>query len=170
MAHVAEEGIHPPPGEQRPLSLTIPCKAEYLALCRLVVGALGSHEGLDEEVVADLKVVVTEACNCFLADAEGCSPPSDEQGQAQPAGQQEPSASLRMDVYVSPEAWEIMVFDPDQHRRISPESVCDPLSGGGLGLTIIQALADFMEQTDSDAEGSVIRLVKRTAPTPSDSA
>jgi len=35
------------------------------------------------------------------------------------------------------------------------------MSGGGLGLTIIQALVDSMAQTDSDEEGSVIRLVKR---------
>jgi Histidine kinase-like ATPase domain len=169
MARVAQEGIHRPPGEQRPLSLTIPCKAEYLALCRLVVGALGSHEALDEEVIADLKVVVTEACNCFLTEAEGCFPPSVEQGQGKPGSEEEPSTSLRVDIYVSRGAWEIVVFDPDQRRRISPENVCDPLSGGGLGLTIIQALVDSMEQTDSDAEGSVIRLVKRTAPAVSDS-
>ncbi len=75
MARAAEEQTDQPMGGRRPLSLTIPCKAEYVALCRLVVGALGTHEALDEELIADFKVVVTEACNCFLGDPDGCVPP-----------------------------------------------------------------------------------------------
>jgi anti-sigma regulatory factor (Ser/Thr protein kinase) len=142
------------------LSLTIPCKAEYVALCRLVVGALGAQEGLDEELIADFKVVVTEACNCFLGDSEGCVSPHLGEGEKEKSGQEEPSASLRADFYISPEAWEIVVFDPDRRSRILPSSLCDPMSGGGLGLTIIRALVDSMAQTDNDEEGSVIRLVK----------
>ncbi len=38
------------------------------------------------------------------------------------------------------------------------------MSGGGLGLTIIRALVDSVELTDSDAEGSALRLVKRLSP------
>ena len=161
MAQVDEEQTDQPMGGQRPLSLTIPCRAEYVGLCRLVVGALGTYEALDEESIADLKVVVTEACNCFLGDSEGCVSPYTGGNQAETTGQDELLTSLRVDFYVLPEAWEIVVCDPDRRHRISASSLCDPMSGGGLGLTIIRALVDSMEQTDSDAEGSVIRLLKR---------
>ena len=147
------------PSTEWPLSLTIPCKAEYVALCRLVVGALGAQHSLDEESIADLKVVVTEACTCFLGDSGGCLPPGNgDEGSG-------PLPSLRMDFHLTSEAWTISVCNPDRRRRILPSSLCDPLSGGGLGLTIIRALVDSVEQTDSDAEGSVLRLVKRLPPT-----
>ncbi len=170
MAQGTEQRTDERVGGQRPLSLTIPCKAEYVALCRLVVGALGTQETLDEESIADLKVVVTEACNCFLGDVNGCasSDPGERAGEAGARGAREgaegPAPSLRMDFYLLPEAWEITVSDPDRRHRISPSSLCDPMSGGGLGLTIIRALVDSMEQTDSEEEGSVIRLAKRMPP------
>jgi hypothetical protein len=53
------------------VSLLVPCRAEYVSLCRLVAGALGAREALDEEVVGDLKMVVTEAFNCFLGPSDG---------------------------------------------------------------------------------------------------
>jgi anti-sigma regulatory factor (Ser/Thr protein kinase) len=67
MTQAGEHMTGPRGSAQASVSLVVPCKAEYVALCRLVVGALGAREALDEEVIADLKVVVTEACNCFLA-------------------------------------------------------------------------------------------------------
>jgi serine/threonine-protein kinase RsbW len=142
-------------GGRPPISLTLPCKAEYMVLCRLVVGALGASEKLDEELIADLKVAVTEACNCFLVDQGPCVSAGGEgaEGELGPA--------LRLDFCLSPEAWDIRVSNPDMRRRILPSSICNPMTGGGLGLTIIQALVDSMERTDDDVEGSVIRLVKR---------
>jgi len=142
-------------GGNSPVSLVIPCRAEYIALCRLVAGALGARESLDEELIADLKVVVTEACACFLG--EHCGPLSPD-GQAVTAV---PTASLRMDINATADAWEIAVSDPDHRLHIRPSSECDPLSEGGLGLMIIRALVDTVEHTDSDTEGSVLRLVKR---------
>lgn len=145
-------------GAQASVSLVIPCKPEYVALCRLVVGALGAREALDEETVADLKVVVTEACNCFLGESGGCSLPESGRDPA------EPFPALRLDFHLTAEAWEIRVSNPDRRRRILPSSLCDPMSEGGLGLTIIRALVDTVEQNDSDAEGSALRLVKRMSP------
>lgn len=147
-------------GGESPVSLEIPCKAEYAVLCRLVAGALGARESLDEELIADLKVVVTEACSCFLGGRDDCSLP--ERDPDAP----ERSPSLRMDFKVTPDTWEITVCDPDGRRRILPASPCDPMSEGGLGLIIIKALADSVELTDSDTEGSVLRLVKRLSAKP----
>jgi hypothetical protein len=161
MARAAEEQTSQPPEMRRPLSLTIPCKAEYVALCRLVIGALGAHEALDGESIADLKVVVTEACNCFLGEPEEDGLPCTEEAQPEPGTDDNPLSSLRVDFYVSSDVWEIVVSNPDRQRRISPTSLCEPMSGGGLGLTIIQALVDSMERTDDEVQGSIIRLLKR---------
>jgi serine/threonine-protein kinase RsbW len=146
------------------VSLVVPCKPEYVVLCRLVAGALGAREALDEELIADLKVVVTEACNCFLAEPGGCTSPESAHDTADGPEAAEGFPVLRLDFHPTPEAWEITVSNPDGRRRILPASVCDPMSEGGLGLTIIRALVDSVEQMDSDAEGSALHLTKRLSP------
>ena len=160
MTQTAEQMTGSQAGGESSISLVIPCKAEYVALCRLVAGALGARESLDEEVIADLKVVVTEACTCFLGGPEGRSLPESDAGEA---GR---SPSLRMDFKVAPDVCEITVRDPDGRRRILPASLCDPMSEGGLGLIIIKALVDSMELTDSHTGGSILHLAKRLSAGP----
>lgn len=142
-------------GGWQPVSLTIPCKAEYVSLCRLVVGALGTSEALDEELIADLKVVVTEACTCFLAGTGGEHAASQGGKKAD-----KPSPALRIDLCPSPEAWTITVCSPELRSSILSSSSCDPMVEGSLGLTIIRALVDVVDQIESTAEGVVLRLVK----------
>jgi anti-sigma regulatory factor (Ser/Thr protein kinase) len=143
---------------QPSVSLVIPCRARYVSLCRLVAGALGAREALDEETIADIKVVVTEAFNCFLGpEDERVAEASNEPVEGQ-------ASSVRLDITVGPEEWTIVMSNPDGARRISPSSVCDPMSEGGLALTIIEALVDSMERTDDEVEGSIFRLVKKVAP------
>ena len=153
----AQIGLDIGAGHQ-PVSLVIPCKAEFIGLCRLVAGVLGGRESLSEEDVADLKLVVTEACTCFIWGPDG--PPLTD-GAAAPAG---PPCSLRIDFNVQPQAWEITISDPDCGYRLPPAAHCDPAGGGGLGMTIIEALVESMERTDNDGEGSVIRLAKHLPP------
>jgi serine/threonine-protein kinase RsbW len=130
-----------------PVILTVPCRAEYVALGRLAVGAIGAREGIDEETVADLKVAVTEACACFVTCAAAES-------------LDDVSPVLKIDVRIEPDTWVITVSNPDQKARIHSDSFCEPLSEGGLGLTIMRALVDLVEETDNDQEGTVFRLVK----------
>jgi len=144
-------------GGQWPISLVIPCKAEYVGLCRLIAGVVGAHESLDEDVIADLKLVVTEACTCFVLGSEGDLSGG---GVSRPDRPGAPGF-LRIEFHIIPDSWEISVFDPDHRRHLSSACRCDPLSEGGLGLTIIKALVDKVEQLDSESEGSVLRLVKR---------
>ena len=147
---------------QGPVSLIIPCKAEFIGLCRLVAGVLGGRESLGEEDVADLKVVVTEACTCFLWGPDG--PPLTDEGAA-PA---DPPCRLRVDFDVMPQAWEITISDPDGGYCLPPAARCDLAGGGGLGMTIMKALVESMERTDNDGEGSVVRLRKRLLAPPAD--
>jgi len=129
-----------------------------VGLCRLVAGVLGARESLDDEVIADLKLVVTEACTCFVWGPDSGSTPI---RQAPDCGS---SCSLQVDFNVMREAWEIVISDPDHKRRMPPSERCDPMSEGGLGLSIIKALVDTVEQTDSDEAGSMLRLVKQLQP------
>ncbi|OFW63002.1 MAG: hypothetical protein A2Y74_03990 [Actinobacteria bacterium RBG_13_63_9] len=145
---------------QQPISLVIPCRAEYLVLCRLVAGVVGARESLDEEEIADLKLVVTEACTCFLWGPDGSPPPEDDSISV------EPPSSLRVDFNVLPEAWEITISDPEHRHHMPVAGRCDPTGGEGLGLTIIRALVDALEHTDTAGEGSVIHVVKRLSSRP----
>src|SRR3990172_3393356 len=131
-------------------SLLVPCRAEYVSLGRLVAGALGAREGLDEEIIADIKVVVTEAFNFFLGGEDGCVDVQygEEAGRSI---QSEPSCLL-LDFTVGPDEWVILISNPDRRRRISQASLGEPMSERMLGLTIIEALVDSMERTDSDEE------------------
>lgn len=138
---------------QRSISLVIPCQAEYIGLCRLMAGVVGAREALGAEDIADLKLVVTEACTCFLG-AEGSADHS--------------AGALRVDYDVESAAWAVTVSDPARRHHIPSESLCKPASAAGLGLTIMRALVDTVEHTDSEAEGSVIRLAKRLLPQSAD--
>jgi len=144
---------------QQPISLVIPCRAEYLGLCRLVAGVVGARESLDEEDIADLKLVVTEACTCFLWGPDGSPSPEDASAPVHAP------CSLRVDFNVLPKAWEITISDPEHRHHVPATGRCDP-TGSGLGLTIIKALVDSLEHTDRDGEGSVIHLVKRLSSSP----
>ena len=131
------------------ISLAIPCRPEYVALCRLVAGSLGLRDGLDEDAIADLKVIVTEACNCFLAMAgDACV------GVGVP--------SLRMEFDPQPDRFVIDVLYPEKRELVSWLEDRDPLSEAGLGLTILKALTDDMVEM-ADGDGTVLRLTKRLA-------
>jgi anti-sigma regulatory factor (Ser/Thr protein kinase) len=142
-----------------PISLVIPRKAEYISLCRLVAGVVGARDMLDEEVIADLKLAVSEACTCFLWGPEGGPLGSDD-------GAPEKPLSLRVDFAISPAAWEITISDPDGAHRLTPLAAQTPMSEEALGLTIITALVDSIEQIESDGGSSQLRLVKLLRPQP----
>jgi hypothetical protein len=134
-----------------PVSLVIPCRAEYVSLCRLVVGALGARDILDEDVVADLKVIVTEACNCFLAMASG--------GVPGPVSLNS-GCSIRMEFDSQPDAFIISVLYPEKRGLVSWLEDRDSMSEAGLGLTILKALTDEMAELDDDSAGTTLRLTK----------
>ena len=70
MAHAFEnEGVgHPASGDR--VVLTIPSKPQYVGLCRLALAALATRDLLSEDVVADLKIAVSEACALFVPLAD----------------------------------------------------------------------------------------------------
>jgi|WetSurMetagenome_2_1015567.scaffolds.fasta_scaffold304035_2 anti-sigma regulatory factor (Ser/Thr protein kinase) len=141
-----------------PISLIIPCKPEYVVLCRLVAGALGARDSLDEEVIADIKVIVTEACNCFLAMADAVR--AGLLVARTEAEQNSADCSIRLDFDSRPDAFVISAFYPERRELISWLERCDAMSEAGLGLTILRSLTDEMVELDTESEGTALRLTK----------
>lgn len=130
----------------RRVRLTIPAKAEYVALSRLTISALGARLGLEAEIVADLKVAVTEACSLLV------TPP----GEAVRSGCSDASIEIEFDL--ADDAWIEVTGDhsfSDEIPRTYPDG-----EAAGLGLTIIGALVDSVESGSRDGRW-FLRMVKR---------
>ena len=141
-------------GTKSSVSLVIPCKPEYVALGRLVAGSLGSGQGWPEEVIADLKVVVSETTSLFVASDE-TAPVAETTGAAEP-----PSAPLALDIDVGPLGWTLTVSRTQVMLEIAPESGLGLTDERALALTIVQALVDNWEKTDDPVLGTVLRVSK----------
>jgi serine/threonine-protein kinase RsbW len=126
--------------------LTIPARAEYITLCRLALTGIGRLRELSDELLADLKLALTEAASNSVRHAYG---------EANP-GVVEISYELLPDRLVIEVTDEGEGFDP-----LRAEGPPDQLSEGGLGIAIIRAIADDVEiGTRPHGRGSRLRFEK----------
>jgi serine/threonine-protein kinase RsbW len=58
------------------LDLEFPPKPEYVRAARLAIGALARLHDVPDEVVEDIKLAVSEACNTALPDRDDPAPPN----------------------------------------------------------------------------------------------
>jgi serine/threonine-protein kinase RsbW len=125
--------------------LTFPAKAEYVVLGRLALSGITRMRALGDELINDLKLAVTEACTNSVRHAYG-----DDQG----------SVDIVYELHDDRLVVEVSDDGPGFDLRSRVEA--DELSEGGLGIAIIQALADEFEVgTRGDgAPGSRLRFVK----------
>jgi serine/threonine-protein kinase RsbW len=133
------------------IRLTIPAKPEYITLGRLAltgIARLGAAP-MGEEVLGDLKLALTEACTNSVRHA-----------YAGGEGTVEITYELYADRLVVEVADEGEGFAPPGSRTKLAD---DELAEGGLGIAIIEALADELEITERAAGGSSLRFVKRLA-------
>ena len=130
------------------IRLTIPAKAEYITLCRLALTGLSRLRPLPDEIVADLKLALTEACTNSIRHAyEG------EEGLVEIVYELS-AASLAIEVSDSGRGFE----------HGAEPSAGDDLAEGGLGIAIIRAIADeFDVGPRSSGRGSRLRFVKHLA-------
>ena len=126
--------------------LTIPAKAEYITLGRLALAAIARVRPLPDETLSDLKLALTEACTNSVRHAYEAG----REGVVEIVYELEPD---RMVVEVSDDG---EGFEPDE---LQADDNGD-LSEGGLGIAIIQALADEVEIAARDTGGSRLRFVK----------
>jgi serine/threonine-protein kinase RsbW len=132
--------------DARAVRLSIPAKAEYIALGRLALTAIARVRPLSEETLSDLKLALTEACTNSVRHAyrEG------RQGSVDILYQLEPDR--------------LVVEVEDDGRGFEVEEVESSgngdLSEGGLGIAIIRAVADEVEIGERESGGSRLRFVK----------
>lgn len=134
------------PGERGGVvALTIPARAEYVALCRLALTGIGRTGALSPEVLADLKLALTEACSNSVRHAydegrEGIVEVRYELGED----------SISVEVTDDGAG-----FDPDVLERAQEE-----LDEGGLGIAIIRAVTDELDIGVRQEGGSRLRFTK----------
>jgi serine/threonine-protein kinase RsbW len=115
----------------RTVRLTIPAKPEYITLSRLALAGLGRVRPFAEDLLADVKLALTEACSNSVRHAYGDD-----------AGHVDISFELLDD-------------------RLIVEVADGELTEGGLGIAIIRSIADEVEIGDGPGgRGSRLRFVK----------
>jgi serine/threonine-protein kinase RsbW len=124
--------------------LTIPAKPEYITLVRLALTGLAGMQPLSDETLGDLKLAVTEAASNSVRHAY-------DNGD----GVVEVVYELDGDRLI------VEVADNGQGFVPGARDERDELDEGGLGIAIIQALADEFEVGNRpDGAGSRLRFVK----------
>lgn len=125
--------------------LTFPARAEYLLLARLAVVGIARIHPMDEELLADLKLAVTEACGNAVRHAYD-------------------GASGDVELILTLEDGSLEIVVRDDGRGMAPRGpgpVKGQLLESGMGLAIIEAIADEVAlETSSASGGTVLRFRK----------
>jgi serine/threonine-protein kinase RsbW len=133
-------------GDGPTVRLTIPARAEYITLCRLALTGIARVRAFSDELLADLKLALTEAASNSVRHAYGDEHP----------GVVDISYELLPDRLVIEVTDEGGGFEPAE-----AEGAPDELSEGGLGIAIIRAIADKVEiGKQPDGKGSRLRFEK----------
>jgi len=130
-------------GQARAVRLCIPAKPEYIALGRLALTGLARVRSLPEDVLADLKLALTEACTNSVRHAY-------DEGEG--------IVEIRYELHQD----RLVIEVSDAGEGFDPVDPPDnsALGEGGLGLAIIGALADELEICRRNGGGASLRFVK----------
>ncbi len=129
--------------------LSFPARPEYLLLARLALTGLARTSNMDDELLADLKLAVTEACGNAVR-------------HAYPGG----SGEVRVRYSVVDGVLEMVVEDQGEGLRdaVAGDELPSPRDGG-MGFSIMRAIVDELDvHAGADARGTVVRMVKRLDP------
>jgi serine/threonine-protein kinase RsbW len=121
------------------LQMSLPAKAENVAVVRHALAGLGEQLGMDEATIADLKTVVTEAAMNVVV-------------HAYPEG--EPGL-LSVDAVLESDGLTVEVRDYGMGIRPRPDASRPSLR---IGLTLIAALSSSFEISGGARRGTVIRM------------
>jgi serine/threonine-protein kinase RsbW len=131
----------------RTVRLRVPARAEYIALARLALSGLADIVALPDELLADLKLALTEAVSNSVRHAY-----ADGSGFVSIAYELSRNA-LAVEVVDDGKG-----FDPEKPPVLEGEE----LTEGGLGIAIIRTIADDFElNSQPGVRGSRLRFVKR---------
>ena len=127
------------------VALTVPARAEFIALGRLALTGLARTRVLSAEIVADLKLALTEACSNSVRHAY-------DEGREGVVEILYELSDDRIAIQVTDDG---SGFDPEILERAQEE-----LDEGGLGIAIIRALTDELEIGARPEGGSRLRFTK----------
>lgn len=128
------------------LSLTLPARAENVAVVRHAIGGLGEALDIDQHTLADIRLAVTEACTNAVV-------------HAYPDGE----GPLEVSVLLHDDLLTLVVCD--EGRGIVPRT---DSPGLGLGLPLIATLAETLELGTDEAERTEVRMTFRLTATGQD--
>jgi serine/threonine-protein kinase RsbW len=141
------------PGREamRTVRLRIPARPEFVTLARLALTGLAGPAEMSEEVLADLKLALTEAVSSSVRRAK--------EGRE---GHIELAFELDASTLVVEVADDGVGSYPGFPSRLADEQPAE----GGLEIAIIRSLVDELEiESEPDVGGSRLRIVKRLRPT-----
>ena len=140
--------------------LTFPAKADYLLLARLALAGVARSMPVGPQLLADLKLAVTEACGNAVRHAYGAD-----------------EGSVEVEFVVADDRLEMIVEDQgsgiglafDEPTREEPfEASLEEHADGGMGIAIIRAIVDELDvRAGSDGRGTVVHMTKYLTDTPS---
>jgi serine/threonine-protein kinase RsbW len=134
----------------RTIRLRVPARAEYIALARLALSGIADIIELPGELLADLKLALTEAVSNSIRHAYT------EEGGFVSIAYELSAGALAVEVVDDGKG-----FDPADPTPLEGEE----LTEGGLGIAIIRTIADEFElQSQPGSRGSRLRFVKRLQP------
>ena len=126
--------------------LTFPAKADYLLLARLALSGLARELPMGDELLADLKLAVTEACGNAVRHAY--------------AGD---DGTVTVVFHVTRDRLYMIVEDQGVGLGVlepEPAPLLVPLESG-MGMPIIRAIVDELEVgRGADGRGTVLRMTK----------
>jgi serine/threonine-protein kinase RsbW len=139
----------------RVVKLRFPAKPEFLVLARLALVGIAQVQSVDQEVLADLKLAVTEACANVVRHAYQEHDPT-------------PDVTVTIELSTS----SISVRVDDTGIGFAPPTGDDPLdhnmltrNADGMGLSIIRAVAeDVRISSGPDGRGTSVVLSKSLTP------
>jgi anti-sigma regulatory factor (Ser/Thr protein kinase) len=124
------------------LELSLPARPENVAVVRHVLGGIGDALALDHEVLADIKLAVSEACANVVVHAYATTGPG------------------FMDLEVTTQDAHLAVIVRDHGRGMTPRA---DSPGLGVGLPLIASLAETLELTNTTDGGTEVRMTFATS-------
>ncbi len=132
--------------------LSFPAKPDYLLLARLALSGVVREMPVGPELLADLKLAVTEACGNAVRHAY-----DDGDGVVQVAFVVHDD---RLDMIVEDKGSGIALPVLEQLLEAEPSPERMPMDGG-MGLAIIRAIVDELDVRDGDdGRGTVVHMTK----------
>lgn len=135
------------------IRLTFPAKPDYLLLARLALGGVVRGMPVGPELLADLRLAVTEACGNAVRHAYG-----------------DGDGSVEVSFVVKDDRLEMIVEDTgtglelpliEQLLEPEPPAASAEPAGGGMGIAIIRAIVDELDvRSGADGRGTVVHMTK----------